>query len=227
MSLRTPAFLLLAVSLAGCDRPTGPASPPGQSSQGGTPKKEVLRPGVVRLSPLGSVPPEVTREPAYRPGLPTLSLNVEYSGPKPGLRVDAQGFEHGKSAAEAEDVRALELPLSGEVAFGFGESKNSQGMLLAAVIERFSDGPSPSTGLISKRSGSVGQMGISPIGSRKWKVYQPAWPLEIPDGTEEIIWGVFVGEPPESKEDTPLQERVKRAEAAWIFKVSTTELPKK
>jgi hypothetical protein len=173
------------------------------------------------------MPAEITRRPAYRAGLPSLSLRVEYSGPKPRLRVDAEGFEHGRSRAQTINVRVVELPLSGDLAFAFGEDKNKDGMLLAAVIESFTIQSSSSSGMVTRRDGGVSEMPMPPIGEREFHLYQPTWPLEISDGQESIIWGVFVGEPEGAKENTTLTERVQHAEAAWLFKVSTTDTPQK
>jgi len=214
MRLRSIALLLLATPLASCDR-------------GSTPPGKILGQGILRLTPAATVPPEIGRDAAYRPGLPQLSLSVEYSGPKPCLRFRAEGFESGKSRAETEDIRAIGLPLRGELAFALGEGKNSEGKLLTAIIERFPGTSNPATGLVSTRSGGVAQMPIEPIGQRKWKTYEAKWPLEVPDGNEIVVWGVFVGEPSNLKEDMQLMERARQAEAAWLFKVSTTELQKK
>lgn len=209
-------FTVLIVLLAcGCDR-AAPAPAPPAVKAGPLPGILVLRPG--------PLPPELTKDAAYRPGLPSLGLQVEYPGPKLGLRVEVQGFEKGVSRASSKDHRLISLPLIADLGFGFGEGKNSEGTLQPAVIQSF--GVSSADGHSRTRTGGSGTMAIAPIGERRCQTWEPKWPLEIADGQEEIVWAVFVAEPEGDRKDVPILERVKQAEAAWIFKAASSEKPK-
>lgn len=209
-------FAIIALLLvAGCE--------PTASSPASPAVKTAPPPGLLRLRP-GPLPPELTKDAAYRAGLPSLGLQVEYTGPKLGLRVEAEGFEKGEPRASFQDVRALDLPLIADLGFGFGEKKNSEGTPQAAVIQAF--GLTTADARSKTRTGGSGTMAIPPIGTRPCRTWVPKWPLEIPDGKEEIVWAVFVGEPEGDRRSVPIPQRVKQAEAAWVFKASSSEKPK-
>ena len=122
LGLKCMAALLLAILASSCDRPAPPAPPPSAA-----PGPSAPPPGILRLSP-GPMPPEITQKPEYRHGLPSLCLRAEYAGPKLGLRIEAEAFEQGKSHSQIKSVRAIDLPLSGEVAQSAGgTSAQTQG----------------------------------------------------------------------------------------------------
>jgi len=213
MISKTTQAILMVFFACGCD----PAAPAPPALKAGAP------PGILVVRP-GTVPPELMKEAAYKPGLPSLGLKLEYPGPQLGLRVEAQGFEKGVSRASTKSHQVITLPLAADLGFGFGEGANSEGKVLAAVIEKFVT--TSGSGRSTTRTGGVTQMGIPPIGARDFQMYEPNWPLEVADGKEAVVWGVFVHEPAGDRRAVPLMTRVKEAEAAWLFTIATGEKPK-
>jgi hypothetical protein len=195
---------------AGCDRPAAsPSGPP--------------RAGSLRLAP-AELPFAFSQEPMVRPGLPHVSLRLDYAGPKPCLRIDLEEFDHGKLAGESHFAQEIQLPYSGTWAVAFGERKDAEGNLQAALAERLPGTPVMSRGATARGELTVTRSRQAALGSRPVSLYQPAWPLEVPEGQEAVVWGVFVGG--SSEKGSPL-ERAHSAESAWIFKFAATDLPRK
>lgn len=65
-------------------------------------------------------------------------------------------------------------------------------------------------------------MPAAEIKGRALRSVRPELPQEISDGKEALFWAVFVDEPP-GGEAASLDESAKRADTAWLFKISTIE----
>lgn len=143
---------------------------------------------------------------------------MEYAGPAQGFRDRLDAWTAGRVTSSHKGTRRLDVPVRGELLLGFGTDpkRSGQQVLVHSVWlnGRYGDGGGHSTM-------DVGQ---GPLHERRVATWQPTWPLEIRDGQETLLWGIFVdepaGDPPAS-----LEERAKRAAAAWLYRVGTAEAP--
>src|SRR5258706_8731332 len=165
--------LLLAISVSSCDHPSAP--PPGPSKAGPPP-------GVLRLTP-GPLPKELTDDPNFRVGLPSIAFQVEYRGPQPAIRHDAETFVKGESKGGMKGVRMMSLPCQIDMAFALGEDKDSKGVVIAAESEKQAT-RSGSGVLTTRHGGTSSQPQTVSTRGRQCRIYQPAWPLDIRDGEE-------------------------------------------
>lgn len=220
------AFAWVALGSA-CDRPSNPptATPAPTNPTTTVPSPHTSMPplAILRLSPSNPVPRDLLDPFSPSPGLPTLNLKVEYGGPKSRLEIDSAGWHQGKKLGANQGRQLIHLPFTGDAAFGFAEGRNPEGKAVVSVIHSISVGSNPHTGTVSGRTRSAQQYGVPPINDRRCRTYEPQWPLEIPDGKEAVFWGVFVDEPPDAGEPGSPEERARRADTAWLFRIRVAD----
>lgn len=112
----------------------------------------------------------------------------------------------------------IDLPLAGNASFGFSEGKDSEGkdvVTLSQSIQLASSGGA--SGPTSVGGGTTSPM--PPIRGRNVQTFEPAWPVNVTDGSDAVFWGVFVDEPVFEGEPPTLKERALRADTAWLFTI--------
>jgi hypothetical protein len=147
-----------------------------------------------------------------------LVLKLEYAGPMNWLDVRAEFWSKGKSMDEGPAGQGIHPPLSDVAAFGFEEGRDSKGNSTVTVRE--------SIPVKSSASGEKARFGTTysygeptTLKGRRISVYKPQLPLEVKDGTDAVIWGVFVDEPEGTAVSVSPEQRAARAEFAWLFKM--------
>jgi hypothetical protein len=116
----------------------------------------------------------------------------------------------------------MSVPLSGEAVFTFTEGKNSAGTPLVSVAKYIPESWNPKTNVVTGRIGDIGQYPVPPIQGRAVTEYRPHLPLDVADGKDAIFWAVFVDEPPGTPPED-LEERARKADVGFIFRIRTAE----
>lgn len=207
------AVLTCVLLISGCDRPSSPPA---------LPRSSLPPAGTLRLSS-ANLSPDIQSQFHPTAGLPTLCVKLEYAGPRTWLGIDAEGWHQGKKLGGGEGGVSINVPLSGDAAFGFVDGSSPEGKPELTIIESIPVHSDSTTGAVSGRIGTTHQYGVPPIKGRVCRTFQPRWPLEMSDGKEAIIWAVFVDEPLTNEEALSLEERARRADTAWLFKIRTAD----
>jgi hypothetical protein len=204
-------LLALAVLLLqSCDKPAPPTSMPKPS---GPP------PGVLRLSRTDKAAGEILKDKPTA-GFPTLTFHVEYAGPRPRLELHREGWHKGKRLGEGKGNYSLQLPLSGDGAFALSDGKGTQGEPAVVVHASIRLG---TTGTNSENLlGDTTAYPLPSLQGRSFRTLEPGFPRDVPDGTD-AVWAVFVDEPADVPAGATPEERAKRADTAWIFRIRTAD----
>src|SRR5688572_20526740 len=195
--------LVVPVLLA-CDRPPSPAAPRAPQ-------------GVLRIDRSGRLAGELL-DPKPNPGYPSLVVTMSYAGPKTRLQLQHEGWHQGKRTGSGTNNASIHLPLSNDAAFGLSDGTSPEGKEVPVLHESLPAGPK-----VSDRIGGARQYAMPPLKMRSKRVHEPAWPLEVRDGGEAIVWAVFVDEPADVPAGATVEERARRADAAWILRIRTTD----
>jgi len=212
------SVLLLALLLHACDKPAAPPSavqPPAPSA---------LPQGKLRLDRSGTNAWDYVKN--ADPGFPSLAVRMTYGGPKTYLKFQLETWHRGKPIAHERNHQSFQLPLADDLAFGFSDGKNKEGKDVVQVHESFPVKSKVAGDGNSSRTGSALEFGIPLLKMRSKRTIEPAWPLEIADGTEALLWAVFVDEPADLPADATPEERAKRADAAFLFRIRTADVKK-
>lgn len=212
-------LLALGVFLVACDPPAPPTTPPAPAPAPAAPS--LPPPGVLRLA---SVEQPSDLDPEYRPtsGLPAVFMKAEYAGPREDLVLGMEFWSKGHNDRAGSTLRSIRLPYSGVVVVGFKEARDAQDKPLLKHFVFLQE--SPPEGGSSRVSTGGEYAGLPSLAGAR--VVLPAWPLEIADGNGALFWAVFVNEPAGAPEGASLEERARRAEAAWLFRIRTQEWKK-
>lgn len=200
---------LTALLLQACDKPAPPlpTKPSGPAS------------GILRLSRTEQSAAEILNDKSTV-GFPSLVFRVEYAGPKTRIELRREGWHKGKRLGEGRGTCSFQLPLSGDGAFGFSDGKGAQGE--PAVVEHASIRLGTAGGKSGHLLGDKTAFPIPSLKGRSFRTLEPELPGDVPDGTE-AVWAVFVDEPAEVPAGTSPEERAKRADTAWIFRIRTAD----
>jgi len=216
------ALLVWVSLLVGCDRPAAPSANPSAKSPPSRPKVLLPSLGVIRLSP-ASLPADLQSEFAPSGGLPSYCAKFEYAGPRTWLAINPQRWQKGKVFSEDKGEHTMKVPMSGEIAFTMTEVSNAAGQTDIKIHETYPVESDPETGLVTHRFSTSTSYAHPSIKGLAVHTVKADLPLEIPDGKEATIWAVFVDEPPGAELSMSLEDRAKRADSAWLFKISTVE----
>lgn len=210
------SLMLVAILLQACDPPAPPAKqgtvPPAPSGPSV---------GVLRLTPSGSAAQDLLKK-RVTPGLPTLAVRLMYPGPRTHLEIQLEAWHHGKKEAGETDHQLFHLPLSDDAAFGFAEGMPPEGKAGTQVVISMPVQSAGSEGGSSRTTSSL-QFGVPLIRGKAIRTHGPTLPLDVPDGKEVVLWAVFVDEPADAPPGASLEERAKRADTAWIFRIRTAD----
>ena len=205
---------LWALLLQACDKP--PVPPPPANL--GPPQ------GILRLDRSGTAAWDLVKD--ANPGFPSLAFKLSYYGPKSRLEVRHEGWHKGKTVGSGKGNHLIQLPLVDDAAFGFSDGTAPDGRSVAVVHTSLPAESKKPGGAGGSRLGDTQQYAVPPLKMRSKRTYEPAWPLEIQDGQEAILWAVFVDEPADLPAGASVEERAKRADTAWIFRIRTADEPK-
>jgi hypothetical protein len=157
------------------------------------------------------------------PGLPSFAFRLDYAGPKTWLEISSEVWRQGEELGGSGDHSQIHHPVSDDAAFGFSEAPNGKQVSVIVAHEAL---PPPSEPY-SRKSSGVGSSSqvfdLPSLKGRAIRTYEPPWPLEIPDGKEAVIWAVFVDEPADVPSGATPEERARRASAAFLFRIRTSE----
>jgi hypothetical protein len=210
------SLMLVAILLQACDPPAPPAK------QGTVPPAPAGPPaGVLRLDRSERTAPDLLKK-RITPGLPSLAVRLMYPGPRTHLEIQLEAWHQGKKEAGETDHQLFHLPLSDDAAFGFAEGMPPEGKAGTQVVISMPVQSAGSEGGSSRTTSSL-QFGVPLLKARTVDTYRPSWPLDVPDGKEVVLWAVFVDEPADAPTGASLEERAKRADTAWIFRIRTAD----
>ena len=204
--MRRLLALVVPVLLA-CDPPPPPTMP----------KAPAVPQGILRIDRSDRLAGELL-DPKPNPEYPSLVMTMTYAGPKTRLQLQHEGWHQGKQTGSGTSNGSIQLPLSNEAAFGLSDGTSPEGKEVPVLHTSLPAGPK-----ISDRIGGARQYAMPPLKMRSKRVHEPAWPLEVRDGDEAIVWAVFVDEPAELPAGATIEERARRAEVAWILRIRTTD----
>jgi hypothetical protein len=206
--------VLVALAFQACDKP--PASPPAT-----TPGPSLPPLGKLRLDRSGAFARDFVEK--ANPGYPSLTVRMTYGGPKTFLEFQVEAWEEGKRISREKNHQMFHLPLADDAAFGFSDGKDKEGKDVVRLHESFPVKSKVAGDGNSSRTGTTSEFGMAPLKMRSKRTLELAWPLEVADGTEVMLWAVFVDEPADVPAGASPEERAKRAGAAWLFKIRTAD----
>jgi len=209
------SLLALVLLLQACDPPAPPAK-----DRGGFLRAPIQpKAGILRVARTSASAPEILATWKPTPGLPSFAFRKDYVGPKTRLETSSEVWHQGEGRGGSADLETIQLPVSDDGAFGFSEGKNGQEISVIMAQEGVRSEPSYRTTV----GGSSQVFKIPSLRGRVIRTYEPSWPLEIPDGKDAVLWAVFVDEPADVPVGASLEERAKRATAAFLFRMRTAD----
>jgi hypothetical protein len=208
--MRRP-LLLLAFLLQACDKP---AVPP-------VPKPPPVPQGTLRLDRSAINAWDIVTK--ADPGYPSLAVRMTYAGPKTYLFFHREAWHQGKRIGEERKHQSFPLPLNDDLALGFSDGKDKEGKDVVQVHESLPVKSKVAGDANFSRTGSTTELVLTPLKMRSKRTVEPAWPLEIADGTEALLWAVFVDEPKDVPAGATPEERARRADAAFLFRIRTAD----
>lgn len=211
--------------IVGCEKPLPPASHSPPAIPPLAAQSHLPAPGILRIS-AATLPADLQPEFYSTSGPGPLALKLEYAGPKTWLDVRTEFWWKGKTLGGGEGGQSIFPPLSDIAAFAFPEGPDSKGNSRVTVLDSI---PVKSDGSGHKsRIGTTKDFGeLTSLKGRRVLVFKPQFPLEVKDGDDAIVWGVFVDEPEGAPTSASLEERAARAEAAWIFRMGPKDEKKR
>jgi hypothetical protein len=148
---------------------------------------------------------------------------MTYGGPNTYVEREMEVWHEGKRIAKERGHQSFQLPLSDDAAFGFSDGKDGEGKEVVKFHDTYPvQSKVPGAGDYSRASGSF-EFGLPSLKTHPRQILEPAFPLEIVDGTEALLWAVFVDEPAELPAGATPEERAKRAGTAFLFRVRTAD----
>jgi hypothetical protein len=210
--MRRP-LLLLALLLQACDKPA--ASPPPAATPAPLPQ------GKLRLERSATPVRDLLKE--ATPGFPSLVVKMTYGGLKTYLDLHLEAWHQGQRIGNEKGHQSFKLPLNDEAAFGFSDVKDKEGKDIVRIHQTFPVESKTVGSGNSSRVGGTSEFGMPALKKRSTRTLEPAWPLEIADGTDALIWAVFVDEPADVPAGATPEERAKRAGSAWLFRIRTAD----
>jgi hypothetical protein len=150
-------------------------------------------------------------------GAPALVAKLEYAGPRTRLGVLQEYWINGRRAGESRGTYALDLPLTAEVAFGFGDAEGT------TLIWHISAGAGANGGLqrptMTKKGGPAGFS----LKDRAVWVREPKWPLEAHDEDTVTAWTVIIPLSPGEDPGTPVEAIASQVLAVWRVNLWVTD----
>jgi len=158
------------------------------------------------------------------PGFPSLVVKMTYGGPKTYLDLRMEAWHQGQRIGNERGHQSFHLPLNDEAAFGFSDGKDKEGKDVVRLHQTFPVESKTAGSGNSSRVGGTSEFGMPALKMRdKHTTLEPTWPLEIADGTEALLWAVFVDETADVPPGASPELRAKRADSAWLFRIRTAD----
>jgi len=211
------ALIFAALLFQACDKPAAPAPP-------APPPLAAAPPGILRISRSTRTPADLLNNKAVH-GFPKLAVRLDYAGPRTSITTAFEAWRDGKKEAGETDHQMIHLPLADDAAFGFADAKTKDGKEATEVVVSMPVESAGSSGGASRTVSSL-QFGVPLLKGKVVKTIEPTLPLEIADGKEVLLWAVFADEPADVPAAATPEERAKRADTAWLFRIRTADAKK-